>query len=122
MVANRPMLMTSTVLHLNIALDRLGQDEELLRELAIFYLEDSPELLREIESAVLSRDFESITRCAHSLKGLSSNFDAEEAVSTAFEVEKCGRLHDLQGTVARLPELRRTMQQVIEALKLQVLN
>jgi len=111
-----------SVINLTPALVRLENDRELLRDLAVFFVEDSPQLIHELESAIEMPDFETITRCAHSLKGLGANFDANRFVSVAKEIEQSGRQRDLPAILRSIPALRDEGQQVIEALHHDLLN
>ena len=65
------MPFTSQIARLNsaVALERLGGDEELLREVARLFLEEYPVLLLEIRQAVAAQDAEALQRAAHSLMG-----------------------------------------------------
>lgn len=52
------------------ALSRVGGDEELLKEIALIFLEDYPNSLREIRAAIASGDASQLERAAHSLEGI----------------------------------------------------
>jgi CheY-like chemotaxis protein len=112
----------SAVVNLGIALQRLGNDHQLLRDMAGFYIEDVPSLMAELRSALESGDVELASRSAHSLKGLSSNFEALFAVSASLAVENAARAGDLQKAAAGVDELDHELGRVIEALKSQVLG
>jgi two-component system, sensor histidine kinase and response regulator len=58
------------------ALERLGGDEDLLRELCQIFLEESPKLLRTLRQAALAGDADAVMRAAHSFKGELSLDDA----------------------------------------------
>lgn len=79
------------------ALKRLCGDEKLLDDLVQFFLDDSPELLCEARSAIERHDARALERTAHSLKGLASNFGAQETVSAAAALEEIGRNAELTG-------------------------
>ena len=78
-----------------IALERLRGDERLLRELIAFFLEDFRPLLAELKSTLADGDLAGAERAAHSLKGLSATFEAEQAVEGARRIEKACGDHDL---------------------------
>ena len=71
-------------------LDRVGGDEELLREITCIFLTEYPRLIDEIRSAVDSRDAKRLERAAHSLKGSVSNFGAQAATEAAYRLEIIG--------------------------------
>jgi two-component system, sensor histidine kinase and response regulator len=112
----------AAVVNLGIALARLGNDQQLLRDMAGFYIEDVPQLMGELRSALETGDVELATRSAHSLKGLSSNFEATFAVSAAYAVENAARGNDLQKAAAGVDELDNELGRVIQALKAEVLG
>jgi len=78
-----------------VALERLGGDEELLREVAGLFLDEYPMLMDEIRSAAHARDADALQRAAHSMKGSVSNFGADGVYQAAFALEKKGRAGDL---------------------------
>jgi len=116
MATQKQNLDSEPAINLAPALARLENDRELLRDLAQFYIEDVPALIQEIQKGIDHADFELITRSAHSLKGLSSNFDAYRAVAAALAIEISGRQHELQEIRERLPELREETEHVMVSL------
>jgi len=112
----------AAVVNLEIALLRLGNDHQLLRDMAGFYIEDVPQLMGELRSALEAGDVELATRSAHSLKGLSSNFEAMLAVGAATTIENAARGGDLQKAAAGVEELDTELGRVIQALKTEVLG
>lgn len=72
-------------------LDRVGDDEALLVEIANIFLDELPGMLNEIRSAVESGDAKRLEHSAHTLKGSVSNFGARTATQAAFELESIGR-------------------------------
>ena len=85
-----------------VALERLGGDEELLREVAGLFLDEYPMLMDEIRSAAQARDADALQRAAHSMKGSVSNFGADGVYQAAFALEKKGRSGDLEPCIERL--------------------
>lgn len=98
------------------ALNRLGGDQELLNELVQFFLEDVPVLLDQIRDGLRDGNAVLVERGAHSLKGLSANFGAQEAVDAALAVEQFGRDGDLSAAAAALPRLEQNVGTLLEAL------
>jgi len=99
-----------------VALSRVGGDEELLKEIAILFLDDYPKSLSELHAAIETGDAKRLERSAHGLKGSVSNFGARPAVDAALQLEIMGRgqqmdeveqvLHALELSLAALrPEL-----------------
>lgn len=81
------------VIDLEVALARVGGDQELLRELAGLFLEEAPRMLAEIEKATARRDGKAVESAAHGLKGSAANFGAQATVEAAFRLEQLGREH-----------------------------
>jgi len=72
------------------ALDRIGGDEELLRDLCQIFLEESPKLLQKLQQAVAAGDSDGVMRAAHSLKGESSYLGAGGTSQAARQLEEMG--------------------------------
>lgn len=90
---------TSPAIDVQAAMQHLGCDVTLLREIAALFLADYPQRLAELRAALACRDPRALERAAHSLKGSLSNFVAADAVSAAIRVEHIARSGDL--TAAR---------------------
>ena len=89
------------------ALDRIGGDEELLRDLCHIFLEESPKLLQKLQQAVAEGDSDGVMRAAHSLKGESSYLGAGGTSQAARQLEEMGRNHDLSHASNTLAVLER---------------
>jgi len=92
-------------------LQRTGGDRELLMEIAGLFLDDLPNMVEAIRSAVESGDASSLERSAHRLKGSIGNFGQGAAHRLAAHLEGCGTASDIVAAATALPELD-------EALKL----
>jgi CheY-like chemotaxis protein len=113
---------SSGVVDLDLARARLGNDEQLLRDMAGFYIEDVPVLFGELRTGLENGDAELAARSAHSLKGLSANFDARLAVEAALAVELAAKGGDLTKAAAGVDELDAEVGRVIQALKAELLG
>ena len=91
------------------ALDRIGGDEELLRDLCHIFLEESPKLLQKLQVALAAGDSDGVMRAAHSIKGESSYLGAGETSQAARQLEEMGRNKDLSGADATVAVLEREM-------------
>src|SRR5579871_4394216 len=96
-----------------LALSRVGGDVELLREIAILFIEDYPKILAELQAATDRGDALSVERTAHSLKGSVSNFGANLVIETARKIEDLGRARQL----ADVPVMLRTLNQALAELR-----
>ena len=99
-----------------VALERLGGDEELLREVAELFLDEYPMLLKEIRSAAMSRDADALQRAAHSMKGSVSNFGADDVYQAAFILEKKGRAGELDSLEPCIDRLAGALENIHPAL------
>ena|SRR5947209_6847436 len=79
-----------------LALGRVGGDLELLKEIAVLFLETYPESLEELQTAALQNDAKALERSAHGLKGSVANFGAAPAVEAARCLEQMGRSSRLE--------------------------
>jgi len=71
-----------------IALERVGGDEDLLREIVRLFLDECPRLIAHIQEAIDAGDTRRLEREAHSLKGSVANFGAEPVVRAALATKK----------------------------------
>jgi len=92
-----------------LALSRVGGDLELLREIAVLFLDECPRALLEIHQAVAGEDAVKLENAAHSLKGSVANFGASTAVEAAFRLDQMGRARQL----AEAPEVLRALEQAL---------
>ncbi len=96
------------------ALDRLGGDEELLRELCQIFLEESPKLLQKLREAVALGDAEGTARAAHGLKGELSYLGAARASEVANQLEEMGRKEKM----SQAGEALATLEEEVASLQL----
>jgi two-component system sensor histidine kinase/response regulator len=98
------------------SLRRMGDDHELFHEMAGLLKADAPDLLRTIRSAFDQGDLSQVQRGAHTLKGLASNFGAEQAVAAAAELERLAKQRQSPATPQAIDALERTIEELISAL------
>lgn len=101
--------------------NRLDGDIELFRDLAELFLEDSKNLINNIENAINSRDSEKIRKYAHTIKGSVSNFSAQKAYDAAFELEMIGSNNELDNADSAFKKLKDEVDNTRGALK-QLMN
>ncbi len=104
-------------------MDRVDNDEELLRELLQIFKEDFPRTMKSLESAVAGEDLKNASRLSHTLKGMLSSLGGVRAAAAASRLEVLassgdtaslrGALDALQNeAVSLLPELDAYMAEV----------
>ncbi len=99
------------------ALDRMGGDEELLDGLIECFIEDTPELLRQLDAALKNEDASEVARAAHSLKGLAANFEAIDCRDSAATIEQLSRGGDLSRVKAKLRMLKQNVSNLVVELQ-----
>jgi two-component system, sensor histidine kinase and response regulator len=80
------------------ALQFVGGDEALLRDLATLYLERNAFLQGRIQDAIRTNDAEALHGSAHAFKGAVNHFSAEKVRDLALILENKGRGGDLAGS------------------------
>jgi two-component system sensor histidine kinase/response regulator len=103
----------SVIFDKTVALSRVGGDVELLREIAVLFLDDYPKSLSDLHEAIASRDARRVERAAHGLKGSVSNFGANSAVEAALRLESLGRAQEL----AEVEQVFHTLELALAALR-----
>ena len=78
-------------LRLEQLLERVGGDLSFLAEMTRVLLEDLPEVIRGVESALLSGELEQLENNAHKLKGSLYAFGLDQLAQSALALELMGR-------------------------------
>lgn len=81
------------------------------------YVEDLPGLITSLEDAINNKDAEQVQHYAHSIKGSSKNFGANELASVAKELEDLGRDKQVEDANTQLLVLFDEADRVLENLK-----
>jgi two-component system, sensor histidine kinase and response regulator len=98
------------------ALDRIGGDEDLLRDLCHIFLEESPKLLQQLQQAIAAGDANAVMRAAHSLKGEAGYLGADGTSHAARQLEEMGHNKDL----SRAGDAIATLEREIAGLHLEL--
>jgi PAS domain S-box-containing protein len=107
------------VMDRSAALERVGGDTQLLRELAGVFLAECPQWLSEIRGAINTRDPLKLKRAAHTLKGAVGTFGAAEAFEASLRLEKMsslGELSQVEDAWCALQQALARLQPALEAL------
>ena len=86
-------------------------------ELVDTFLEDAPERIAELRSAVARSDADTFRRAAHTLKSNSATFGAHRLAAIARDLEAMGRENRLEGALEKIKELEGVYQKVARELK-----
>jgi two-component system sensor histidine kinase/response regulator len=115
--------LSEPVWNLTELLERIENDQELLRELLNIFKEDFPQTMRSLQSAVNAEDLKNSSRLGHTLKGMLSSLGATPAAAAAAKLEalsSAGETASLEGAFNALeaeahrllPELEAYMAEV----------
>jgi two-component system, sensor histidine kinase and response regulator len=96
-----------------VAMARVGGDAELLKEIAVLFLENYEIWLAELREAGAKGDADAVQRTAHGLKGSVANFGAADAVAAALKLENLGR----SGELAGMPESLAALEAALKTLR-----
>jgi HPt (histidine-containing phosphotransfer) domain-containing protein len=107
----------STVFDYERSLARLGGDPRLFNEIALLFLEDSPQLLERARQGLAENNLSELKRAAHSLKGLSVNFDAAQLASAAYSVEQYAHQQDVARATACFADMERELERLQKELR-----
>jgi HPt (histidine-containing phosphotransfer) domain-containing protein len=89
---------------------------EFINELIDTFLEDSPKLIEEMESALKVNNVDSFRRSAHSLKSNAATFGADELFALAKELEMLGKENKLIEAGVKLKALEESYESVHKEL------
>ncbi|QDU80033.1 Signal transduction histidine-protein kinase BarA [Polystyrenella longa] len=96
---------------------RLGGDVHLLNSMVSFFLEDSPALIAKMKESLANGDDDELARAVHSIKGLTSNFDALEITAYTQILEDRAKKGDTAGFSGEIKKLESQVGELIEELK-----
>jgi HPt (histidine-containing phosphotransfer) domain-containing protein len=106
-----------SVINWAAALEATGDDQSLLDELVILFLDESSTLLSNIRRAIEEGDMELLRRSSHTLKGSLRIFDSRLAIDYAAQMEQLGKNSQLDQAPALLQKLEPQLKLVIDELK-----
>src|SRR5215211_9444422 len=89
---------------------------DFINELIDAFLDDAPNMISQMQTAIMSKDVESFRRNAHSLKSNANTFGATELGALAKELEMMGRENNLE-VGNRLEVLNEMFGKVAEELR-----
>lgn len=109
---------TQNLIDEKAALEALNGDRQLLRELAVMFVEDAPTIMEELEAAASRQDVVTTCRTIHSLRGLSSTFYATDVVDLAGRLEQDAKHANLESLRnGGINELKRSINDLVKELR-----
>lgn len=91
-------------------------DKEIVLDIINMFVDEYPERLQKIRKNIDEKDFDNLKFNAHSLKGVVSNFVAEEARVAAKRLEDKGANKDELDLEGLYADLEQKTKQVVEEL------
>jgi HPt (histidine-containing phosphotransfer) domain-containing protein len=107
-----------TVFNLESTMETVMDSEALFQQIAEMLIENCPNHIAKIKSAINENDSDALEREAHSLKGAVGNFGADNAYEAAFHLEKLGKNGDMASAAEGLSNLEKELGELITELKL----
>jgi len=99
------------------AMEAVDGDEGLLRDVIGVFLEEYPNLLRDVETALARHEAIGVQRGAHTIKGSTRIFGSPRVAAIAADVEQAGREGRLADAGQMLPSLQAAVARLAEALR-----
>jgi two-component system sensor histidine kinase/response regulator len=98
------------------ALETVGGDRELLKDLLQTFLEECPLLMSQLREAMVRGDTPVFQRTAHTLKGATSSLGIKPAAELALQLETFGREGDLRNAPEKFAALETEVERLIPVL------
>ncbi len=114
--AAAPAVPAEGVVDFREALEHVGGDVALLRELASVFVAEAPKMAGAIRDALAARDAPRLRRGAHTLKGASSTFGAHAAFEAAHRLEQLGAAGDLAAAGPAWDALSAALDRLVQVL------
>lgn len=98
------------------ALENVGGDMVLLKEIIGIFLDDFPNQMKQTREGISAGDAKAVEHAAHSLKGSVANFAAKRAYEAAYRLEVLGKEGNLEETNEALGDLEKEIKSLKDAL------
>lgn len=105
------------VLDKSLILDRLGGDEEIFAMMVDFYLQDVDSYVQALSAALEAADPVTLSREAHTVKGLLATFSDDAGAEVAYTIERQAKAGDLDGVQTLVPRLQEHLQVLATVLR-----
>jgi len=115
---NRRNAVPISLAHEGAMLHSVGGDKDFLSELIGLFLAAYPELLSQLQKAVVAHDVPEIVRVARILKGAGHNFAAAGVENAAIFLEEAAHHNKPEVTMEAFQELKKKLKRLTSALSL----
>jgi HPt (histidine-containing phosphotransfer) domain-containing protein len=109
--------MSDKLLDYREALDRLGGDEEFLKELLAELITQVDDNLDGLREAVRSKNYSNLKTLSHSLKGASANLNVTRMAEHLFELENLGASLSVEGAEYYIDQVKADRNELADFLK-----
>jgi len=103
---------TDAIWDMAASLKHLDNDAELLQEMIDLFIEDSPNRLSDLESALAADDLEALADAAHAIKGMAGHFFAVRLTALAVDLEQSAR----QANAADFEQMVKAVKAAVDEL------
>jgi HPt (histidine-containing phosphotransfer) domain-containing protein/CheY-like chemotaxis protein len=98
------------------AIDRLGGDVELYKDLVDRFLDDTAGIRQRLQAAIDTHDAAKLHSASHSLKGLAASVGAVRVAEALAELESLGRAGEFDGVAVAWQQFRIEMERTADEL------
>ncbi len=116
MTSTKQNQFSKQVFDMTEALENVGEDMDLLKEIIEIFLKDFPNQMEQIKEGILAGDSNVVEQAAHSLKGSVANFAAKRTYEAAYRLEVFGREGNLGEAKEALADLEREIGDLVAAM------
>lgn len=102
------------------ALEYLGGDKVLLKEMISTFISRNSDLLHEIERAIKNQNSRDIQNAAHAYKGAVGHFAASMLKKAATELEQHGAMNEMAGAAEKFQILHENSRSLLKELKKEI--
>jgi HPt (histidine-containing phosphotransfer) domain-containing protein len=102
------------------ALSNLGDDVELLHQIADILLNSYRQQIADMRAALERGDHDRLFSIAHSLKGSAGNFAADATVQSAYRLEQMCRDKHLENAAQAVDAVAANLERLADALRIEV--
>ena len=106
----------ATPLDYKKVVEEFDGDEEFLKEVLENFINNVKNQIRTIEQALDNRDFETIRKEAHSIKGGAANLTANGLAGIAFELEEIGKTNNICANFEVVKKLKNEFNYLVSYL------
>jgi two-component system, sensor histidine kinase and response regulator len=101
----------------DLLLKKLGGDVPLFVDIANIFIEEQPRVMEHLSGAIIHKDYSTVVRLAHSLKGAGASIEAEQLKRLAGRVENAARKRRLDNGIQLFTPMKVEFERILDILK-----